>query len=86
MAVTYLRVSITDRCDLRCTYCTPMRTAAGAPREDLLTYEEIGAVVRAAAGLGIDKVRITGGEPLGRPGVAWLLGTWPRCRACWTGP
>jgi len=74
VAVNYLRVSITDRCDLRCTYCTPMRTAAGAPRGDLLTFEEICAVVRVAAGLGIDKVRITGGEPLGRPGVAWLLG------------
>jgi GTP 3',8-cyclase len=72
-AVRYLRISVTDRCDLRCTYCTPMRTAAGAPRADLLTYEEIGQVARVAATLGVRKIRVTGGEPLGRPGVAWLL-------------
>lgn len=73
MGVRYLRISVTDRCDLRCTYCTPMRTAAGAPRRDLLSYEEIGTVARVAVALGVRKIRVTGGEPLRRPGVEWLL-------------
>ncbi len=72
MTVRYLRVSVTDRCDLRCAYCSPMRSP-GAPRADLLTYEEIVEVVRVLAGMGVRKVRLTGGEPLRRPGLAWLL-------------
>lgn len=73
VSVRYLRISVTDRCDLRCVYCMPMRTSVGAPREDLLTYEEIGRVARAAVKQGVRKVRITGGEPLRRPGIASLL-------------
>lgn len=73
----YLRVSVTDRCDLRCAYCMPMRTA-GAPKSDLLTYEEIVEVVRVLLEMGARKVRLTGGEPLQRPGIAWLLQTLPR--------
>ncbi len=73
VGVRYLRVSVTDRCDLRCRYCMPMRSA-GAPRSDLLTYEEIVEVTRALVGLGVRKVRLTGGEPLRRPGIKWLLG------------
>ncbi len=72
MDVRYLRISVTDRCDLRCSYCRPMRTA-GAPRSDLLTYEEIVEVARVLVREGIRKVRLTGGEPLRRPGVEWLL-------------
>ena len=70
--VRYVRVSITDRCNLRCTYCSP-QPAGGAARDDLLSYEDITAVVTAAAALGVTKVRVTGGEPLARRGVGRLL-------------
>lgn len=64
--ITYLRVSITDRCNLRCRYCMPEGTCPKR-HEDILSYEEITEIVSAAAELGIRKVRITGGEPLVRP-------------------
>ena len=70
--VTYLRVSVTDRCNLRCFYCLP-RGHSGCDRADTLSLSEIAAVVRTAIGLGISKVRITGGEPLVRPGVVGLI-------------
>jgi cyclic pyranopterin phosphate synthase len=60
---TNLRVSVTDRCNLRCTYCMPEQVTFLDKRE-LLTFEEITAFVRVAASLGVDKVRLTGGEPL----------------------
>src|SRR3954468_456493 len=60
-----LRVSVTDRCNLRCTYCMP-EDVTFLDRGELLTFEEITAFVRVAAGLGVDKVRLTGGEPLMR--------------------
>jgi cyclic pyranopterin phosphate synthase len=69
----YLRISVTDRCNLRCTYCMP---AAGVPllrHEDILTYEEIAAVARAAVALGVTSVRITGGEPLVRRDLVRLV-------------
>jgi GTP 3',8-cyclase len=59
-----LRLSVTDRCNLRCQYCMPEESYAWLPREDLLTFEEIERVVDVCLGLGIDKVRLTGGEPL----------------------
>lgn len=71
--VNYLRLSVTDRCNLRCTYCMPPEGIKLAPHEDLLSYEEIVTVVRAAADIGINKVRISGGEPLVRAGVVKLL-------------
>lgn len=77
--ITYLRVSVTDRCNLRCCYCAPGRPACRpAPaypirQSDLLSFTEICDVVRAAAELGINKVRITGGEPLVRDGVERLV-------------
>lgn len=74
MAVRYLRISVTDRCDLRCAYCVPVRTAVRARREALLRFEEIATVARIAASMGVEKVRVTGGEPLSRPGIARLLG------------
>ena len=69
---TDLRISVTDRCNLRCTYCMPLDVAF-KPREELLSYEEIARVARVAAGLGIRSIRITGGEPLVRSDVAVLV-------------
>ena len=60
-----LRVSVTDRCNLRCTYCMP-EDVTFLDKAELLTFEEIAHFVGVAAGLGIDKVRLTGGEPLMR--------------------
>ncbi len=73
-----LRISVTDRCNFRCTYCMP-REVFGKdyvflPREELLTFEEIERVVRIFAGLGTQKVRLTGGEPLLRRGIEDLVG------------
>src|ERR1700674_72747 len=67
--ISYLRVSITDRCNERCTYCMPRELQEWLPREDVLTYEETLRLVRVAAGLGVSKLRITGGEPLTRRDV-----------------
>src|SRR5207249_11755583 len=67
-----LRISVTDRCNLRCTYCMPEEVVF-MPRDELLTFEEIARFVRVAAPLGIDKVRLTGGEPLMRRGLPKLV-------------
>ncbi|WP_154053666.1 GTP 3',8-cyclase MoaA [Olsenella uli] len=70
--IRYLRLSVTDKCNCRCVYCMP---ATGVPRcrhEDLLSFEELTEVVRAATTLGVRKVRVTGGEPLARRGVVDL--------------
>jgi GTP 3',8-cyclase len=67
--ISYLRVSITDRCNERCTYCMPRELQEWLAREDVLTYEETLRLIRIAAGLGVSKVRITGGEPLTRRDV-----------------
>ncbi len=72
--ITYLRVSITDRCNLRCRYCMPEDGVCKLLRSDILSYEEIVEIVEAAAELGIRKVRVTGGEPLVRLGCAELCG------------
>jgi cyclic pyranopterin phosphate synthase len=64
--VEYLRVSVTDKCNLRCVYCMPLEGLPWLKRDDLLTYEEIEQIVRAMAGIGLRRVRITGGEPLVR--------------------
>jgi len=71
--ISYLRVSITDRCNLRCVYCMPPAGVSWRPHEEILRYEEIETVVRAAASLGISKVRLTGGEPLVRKGLVDLV-------------
>ena len=71
--LTYLRVSVTDRCNLRCLYCMPEEGVVLQAHDDILRYEEIERLVRVAAELGISKVRITGGEPLVRPGVVDLV-------------
>ncbi len=71
--VRYLRVSVTDRCNLRCSYCAPSRSVDRQSKGDLLSYEEIAEVVAVAADLGVTKVRVTGGEPLVRRDLARLL-------------
>lgn len=71
--ISYLRVSITDRCNERCQYCMPFEEQEWLPREDVLSYEEILRVIRVGASLGITKVRITGGEPLTRRDVLWFF-------------
>jgi len=70
--VTYVRMSITDRCDFRCVYCMDEEMTF-MPREQLLTLEEIVFLMRAFCELGVEKVRITGGEPLIRRNVDWLF-------------
>lgn len=71
--MTYLRISLTDRCNLRCVYCMPAIGMKFAPRQELLTDDEILAVVRAAAKIGFSKIRLTGGEPTVRPHVVDLV-------------
>lgn len=71
--IDYLRISITDRCNLRCVYCMPEEGVPSCSHEDILRYEEIERVVRAAAALGVSKLRITGGEPLVRLGAVDLV-------------
>jgi len=71
--INYLRISVTDRCNLRCVYCMPPEGIQLLPQEDILRYEEIAAIVGAAADLGISKIRITGGEPLARSGLVELI-------------
>jgi len=71
--IDYLRISVTDRCNLRCIYCMPAEGVGLMSHNDILTYEEIQAIVQAAAELGINKVRLTGGEPLARSGLSKLI-------------
>jgi len=71
--ITYLRVSVTDRCNLRCMYCMPVKNLKLLDHAEILSYEEILKVVRVATGLGIKKVRLTGGEPLVRRNFVYLV-------------
>ncbi len=68
-----LRVSVTDRCNLRCQYCMPEEEYAWLPRQNLLSFEEITRLVEIFAGLGVDKIRLTGGEPLLRRQLSDLV-------------
>jgi GTP 3',8-cyclase len=68
-----LRISVTDRCNIRCFYCMPDANVKFGPREEVLTFEELDRFVRIAARLGVRKLRITGGEPLLRRGLADLV-------------
>lgn len=70
---TYVRVSVTDRCNYRCTYCMPAEGFAWLPKQELLTFEEIARIVRVLAGCGVERVRLTGGEPTVRRGLADLV-------------
>lgn len=69
----YLRIAVTDRCNLRCVYCMPEEGIDPLPHSEILSYEEILRVVRLSVGLGIKKVRLTGGEPLVRRGIENLV-------------
>lgn len=71
--INYLRISVTDRCNLRCIYCMPPQGVRLSPRSEILHYEEIQAVAQAAAALDINKVRLTGGEPLVRSRLSHLV-------------
>ena len=67
--INYLRVAVTDRCNLRCVYCMPEEGVPWMPHSNILSYEEIHTIVKAAAEMGITRVRLTGGEPLVRAGI-----------------
>jgi cyclic pyranopterin phosphate synthase len=71
--ISYLRVSITDRCNERCLYCMPHELQEWLPRSEILNFDEITRLVRIASGLGVTKLRITGGEPLVRQNVLQLF-------------
>ena len=72
-SISYLRISLTDHCNLRCQYCSPQEGQVKLTSEELLSYEEILRVVRIAVSLGIEKVRLTGGEPLVRRDVLTFI-------------
>lgn len=72
-AIDYIRVSVTDRCNLRCRYCMPEEGIEQMRHEDILTYQEILRILRAGLELGIDRVKVTGGEPLVRKGISDLV-------------
>lgn len=70
----YLRISVTDRCNLRCVYCMPAEGMEFDPTDKILSYEEITEVVKVTAGMGVKKIRLTGGEPLVRRDLDKLVG------------
>ncbi len=78
--IDYLRVSVTDRCNLRCLYCMPPEGIVPAEHKDILTYEEIIRIIGIGAGLGVRKVRLTGGEPLTRKNISCLISSIKKIR------
>lgn len=72
-SIEYLRISVTDRCNFRCVYCMPERGLTWLPKPQILSYEEITAIVRQLAPLGLRRLRITGGEPTVRPDLPTLI-------------
>lgn len=68
-----LRISVTDRCNMRCIYCMPQKEFEWRPRDEILSYEEITRLAKIFVGLGIEKIRLTGGEPLVRPQIENLI-------------
>jgi cyclic pyranopterin phosphate synthase len=71
--INYLRLSVTDRCNMRCRYCMPAEGVTKLCHEDILSYEELYRIARSAVALGIEKIRVTGGEPLIRKGIVEFL-------------
>ncbi|MCX6555628.1 MAG: radical SAM protein [Candidatus Aminicenantes bacterium] len=71
--INYLRVAVTDRCNLRCTYCMPEKGIELKSHAEILPYEKIVQVAAVAASMGIDKIRLTGGEPLVRKNIVFLV-------------
>jgi GTP 3',8-cyclase len=76
--ISYLRVSVTDRCNERCAYCMPGELHEWLPREEILTFEETLRLIRIGAELGVSKIRVTGGEPLTRRGILSLIREIPK--------
>ncbi len=72
--INYLRISVTDRCNLRCLYCMPTEGVTLVSHEGILSFEEIFEITKTAVTMGIDKVRLTGGEPLVRHDIVKLIG------------
>lgn len=72
--IDYIRISVTDRCNLRCIYCMPEEGIEARPHEEILTYDEIIRLCRCFLKLGMNKIKITGGEPLVRKDIAFLIG------------
>src|ERR1035437_3517974 len=72
--INYLRISVTDRCNLRCRYCMPEEGIELIRHEDILSFEEIVEVVKVGVSKGINRLRLTGGEPLVRKGIVSLVG------------
>ena len=71
--ISYLRVSVTDRCNLRCVYCMPEEGIKQTAHKEILDFSDISSIVRSAASIGISKIRLTGGEPLVRRGIVDLV-------------
>ena len=71
--IDYLRISVTDKCNLRCTYCMPEEGVKLLPHSEILSFEEIEEFARVAIQKGITKIRLTGGEPLVRKGIVDLV-------------
>jgi GTP 3',8-cyclase len=71
--INYLRISVTDRCNLRCSYCMPEEGISLLSHKEILSYDEIRDFTKMAVASGVTKVRITGGEPLVRKGIAILI-------------
>ena len=71
--IEYLRISVTDKCNLRCVYCMPEAGLQWLRRDEILSYEEIAKIVQAAASIGVRSIRLTGGEPLVRRDLARLV-------------
>jgi molybdenum cofactor biosynthesis enzyme MoaA len=71
--INYVRLAVTDRCNLRCQYCMPAHGIEIVAREELLTYKEMYRVIRVLTELGVNKIRLTGGEPFVRKGFVEFL-------------
>ena len=71
--INYLRLSVTDRCNMRCRYCMPEDGVDKLAHQEILSYEELDRIARAAVAIGIEKIRVTGGEPLVRRGIVPFL-------------
>jgi GTP 3',8-cyclase len=70
---TYARIAVTDRCNLRCVYCMPSADFRWRPRAEILSLEEILRISRLLISLGVEKIRLTGGEPMARENIEWLV-------------
>jgi cyclic pyranopterin phosphate synthase len=81
---TYLRISLTERCNLRCTYCMPAEGVPLTPSEKLLTPEELQRLARLFVGAGVTKIRLTGGEPTVRKDIIDIIGEFLPCKCIYS--